>query len=458
MNDPHLSPQDDSSGAASSEPHQPADIPGGLPAISGLPSTSPIEPLAREASKVGPYAALLTANYRRFVSGWFLSTLSLQMMAAALQWEIYERTGSAFALGLVGLCQALPVLAFALPAGHMADLRDRKKILLVAQSATVMVAAGLTFASFFDAPVITLYVLVVCAAIAKAFGAPARGSMFPLIVHPDIFQNAVTWNSAFFHFAATVGPILGGAILVWSGAAWPIYLLTSIGTAVFVFTLLGVKPRPQQIDSGEHSLESMWSGARYLWREKSIFAALTLDLMAVLFGGATALLPVYAKDILHVGPIGFGVLRAAPYVGAVVMALVIAHLPPFKRAGRSLLLSVAAFGLAMIAFGLSRSFALSLVCLLSAGAVDNISVVIRHVLVQTRTPDALRGRVSAVNTVFIESSNELGSFESGAVAALFGPVVSVVSGGIGTIVVVLLIAWRWPALARLKQLRDINEP
>lgn len=405
----------------------------------------------------GPYAALQHPNYRRFVFGWVISSTSLQMMAAAISWEVYARTSDELALGIVGLCQALPVLLFALPSGQLADSHDRKKIVILAQWATVLCTGALAVGAYLEAHIYVIYGLIVCVGSAKAFASPARGSMFPLIVPPEIFQNAVTWNSMFFHCAATSGPIIAGAVMAATGAAWPVFMLTAMGTAVFAVSVVGVKPRAQDRTVEHRDLRSMAAGAKYVWNEKTILGALTLDLMAVLFGGATALMPVFAKNILHCGEIGFGMLRAAPFVGAMLMAFHLAHRPPFKHAGRTLLISVAGFGFVTILFGLSTSFWLSLACLVAAGAVDNISVVIRHVLVQMRTPDALRGRVTAVNTVFIESSNELGSFESGLVASLFTPVISVVSGGIGTIVVVLFAAMRWPALRNLKTLRDDDQ-
>jgi hypothetical protein len=249
-----------------------------------------------------------------------------------------------------------------------------------------------------------------------------------------------------------------------AGAAWPVYLVTALSCLWFAVQCGFIRPyaraeAPVQRAGGIWAkvrpgvlLPGMLEGARHVWREKTVFGALALDLMAVLLGGATALMPVYAKDILHVGPVGLGALKASPYVGALAMAFAMAHRPPMARAGRALLWSVAGFGVCTVVFGVSRSFGLSLAALVVLGALDNVSVVVRHVLVAVRTPDRLRGRVSAVNSVFIESSNELGGFESGLVAKLFGPVASVVSGGIGTVVVVVLMAWWLPELRRLGRL------
>ncbi|MFN7021322.1 MAG: MFS transporter [Phycisphaerales bacterium] len=422
-------------------------------------------------------------DYRRFAGGWIFASLGLQMQGMALGWEIYERTQSAFQLGLVGLLRALPVIALALPAGHLVDTLNRQKMLVATQVAFAAVSLGLAAASLIQAPLLWMYLLIVLSGCARVFNGPSRSSLLPQIVPSELndgatFHNAVTWNAGVFHISATVGPLLGGAIIAVlferagtthhnPSAAWPIYLLSAVGCLVFAATASTMKPRPNRSAPRGLGFKSMLAGMTHLWTEKTILAAITLDLFAVLLGGATALLPVYAKDILHVGPLGLGALRAATPVGALLMTLVLAHRPPFARAGRALLGSVAGFGLCMIVFGLSGSFILSLAALLAAGALDNISVVIRHVLVQMRTPEELRGRVSAVNSVFIESSNELGAFESGAAARLFGSwlgsatagaVASVVSGGIGTVLVVIGIGWWLPEIRRLGRLREETKP
>ncbi len=401
-----------------------------------------------------PYSALRHPNYRRFASGWTVATIALQMQSVAVGWELYERTNSAMALGILGLVQALPVIILALPAGHTADTLDRRRIVFLSQVVYSFCSAALAFLSWSHGPVAAMLAVLTVAACAKAFNSPARGSLLPLLVPEQDFHNAITWNSGVFHFCAAAGPPLGGFVIRWTGAAWPVFAIAAGGALIFAVSLLGVRPRAQQRATGARSLRAMAAGMGYVWREKTILSAITLDLLAVLLGSATSLLPIYARDILDAGPIGLGLLKAAPYAGALLMALLLAHRRPFRRAGRALLLSVAAFGAATIVFGLSRSLPLSLAMLLLAGAADNISVVIRHVLVQVRTPDALRGRVAAVNSVFIESSNELGGFESGLVASLFSPVISVVSGGIGTILVVLGIALIWPQIRRLGSLSE----
>jgi MFS family permease len=402
-----------------------------------------------------PYAAIRHANYRFFAAGFLCSSFGLQMMNLALLWEIYERTGDAFMLGLMGLARALPVVITALPAGQIIDGFRRTRVLVITQAGFALAAALLAFASHAEASPMVILGVVSLAGFIRTFNGPVRSSLLPDIVPRDVFPNAVTWNSGVFQFSAALGPLLGGAMVAWLGVAWPVYLCTSVLCGIFAVLAMFVKPvreLPLAPITLRTMLPGMGEGLRHVWRDKLILSVITLDLFAVLLGGATALLPVYAKDILHVGPVGLGWLRAASFIGAFAMAVAIAHLPPMRRAGPMLLASVATFGVCMIIFGLTTWFWIALGALLVAGAVDNISVVIRHVLVQERTPPHVRGRVSAVNSVFIECSNELGSFESGLIARLFGPVVSVVSGGIGTILVVAAVALAWPQVRKLDAL------
>lgn len=432
----------------------------GSPDFAPATERVPGDPLDVEQLDAAPpphdaYAALRSGNYLRFASGFLFSSLGLQMQSMAVAWEVYERTGNPLDLGLIGLVRAGPVIGLAMVAGHVADSFDRRNVLLVTQSAFALCGLALAVASANAAPVWTLLLILGLMACARAFNGTSRGALLPSIVPPGVFQNAVTWNTVVFHVSAAVGPLLAGGMIVWCGRrAWPVYAAMAVGCGMFALLTRGIHPLEPQRPTGRFTLESMLAGVRHVRRERVILAAMTLDLLAVLLGGATGLMPVFARDILHVGPVGLGLLNAAPFAGAVVMALFLAHRPPFRRAGRALLWSVAAFGAATIVFGFSRSLWLSLVTLFILGAVDNISVVIRHVVVQARTPDDLRGRVSAVNSVFIESSNELGRFESGAVAqafggGVFGAIVSVVSGGIGTMLTVGAVAVGWPELRRM---------
>lgn len=405
------------------------------------------------------YAALKNLNYRRYVVGFFLAATGLQALATAIGWEVYQRTNDPMHLGYTGLARAVPVLLLALPAGHTADVFERKHIIFLSQLGFALCAALLALVSIFHAPIWLIYLILVMTGCCRAFNGPARGSFLPIIVPKSVFQNAVAWSSSAFQAAAVAGPMLAGFLIYLAKDSWPAYALCFFGNLLFAFSVLGIKPLVRPSSSGKYTLSAMLAGMSHVWRERTVLGAITLDLFAVLLGGATVLLPIYAADILHVGPVGLGALRAAPYVGAFLMGVYLAHCPPFKRSGRALLWAVAGFGVGTIVFGFSTNIIVSLVALFFLGAVDNISVVVRHVLVQVRTPDRLRGRVGAVNSVFIECSNELGAFESGLVARLFGPVVSVVAGGVGTILVAGGIGYFIPQLRKLGELReDPSEP
>jgi MFS family permease len=401
-----------------------------------------------------PYRALRFRDFRLLLGGTFVTTLGSQMVSVAVGWELYERTHEAFALGLVGLVQVLPVILLALPAGHVADRFDRKRVVLLSQLLLGLTSLGLALLSFTQGALFLVYTCLLFMGVARAFSQPARSTMTPQAVPPEVFSSAATWSSSAWQLAAVVGPGLGGFLIALTQGAMAVYLVDVGASLVFLVTLGLFRGRKIALSRETASLQSLLAGMSFLWKTKVIMAAITLDLFAVLFGGATALLPVYAKDILEVGPTGLGWLRAAPSIGAVMMVLLISHLPPFRRAGQALLWAVAGFGVATIVFGLSRSFALSLAMLMLLGALDNISVVVRSTLLLLRTPDEMRGRVSAVNSMFISSSNELGGFESGLLAAIFGPIIAVVSGGAGTILVVIAVALIWPEIRRLGRMSE----
>jgi len=409
-------------------------------------------PASTEAAKRDPYAALRYSDYRYFLTGRLAASMGSQMIDVAIGWELYERTNRALALGFVGLVQVLPIILLALPAGHVADRFDRKRVAIA--SLLLLIAASLALAviSFTVAPIPLIYVTLFAIGVALAFHRPAVAALLPQLVPPEKFANAVTWNSVGWQLASVIGPALGGLVIAWRHRAGAVYLIDAGLMLVFVICLTRV--RGQQLARAREAvtIRSLLGGVRFVWHTKVILAAITLDLFAVLFGGATTLLPIFAKDILHVGAEGFGWLRAAPSIGAVIVAILLLGRPPMRRAGKSLLLAVAGFGIATIVFGFSRSFPLSLLMLILAGGLDMISVVVRQTLVQLRTPDDMRGRVSAVNSVFIDTSNELGGFESGAVANWFGPVFSVISGGIGTILVVIAVAMLWPEIRKYGRL------
>jgi MFS family permease len=413
-----------------------------------------------------PYAALRHRDYRLLLAGTVLTSAASQMQSVAVGWELYGRTGSTAALGLVGLAQFLPVLLLSIPAGQAADHLNRKALYLTAQALAALASAGLAALSLAQGPVPLVYPCLVLAGAARAFSAPARWSLLPQVVPANDLPNAVTWNSSGWQVAAVVGPALGGLVLWWADRAAPAYALAAAGALACGGLVAATRPRPAPPRAEPPTLGSLLDGIRFVWNTPLILATITLDLFAVLLGGATALLPVYARDILDVGATGLGCLWAAPAVGAFVTALALAHRPPLQRAGRALLLAVAGFGAATIGFGLSRDPLLSFLLLAVAGAFDNVSVVVRATLVQLLTPDEMRGRVSAVNMIFVESSNKLGEFESGVTAAWFGLVASVVGGGIGTILVVLTVMLRWPQILRLgplhaakaETLEDVREP
>lgn len=406
-----------------------------------------------------PYGALRHRDFRLFTVGLMFANVSSAMQSVAVGWDLYERTGKAWALGGVGLVQILPVLLLALPAGHLADRVDRRRIMLATLTVSMFCSFGLAVFSHMGgtmAPARYTYSLYTCLfinAIARAFHGPANASLWPQLIPSSLYSNAVTWRSGGFQFANVTGPALAGLFIAWQKSAMLVYVVDATLLLSFLLMLLSIKSRPTIHAREPMTLHTLMAGVRFVWQTKVILATVTLDMFAVLLGGATALLPIYAKDILRVGPTGLGWLRAAPAFGALLMVAGQVHMPPPRRAGRALLWAVTGFGMATIVFGLSRSFWLSLAMLALTGALDNISVVVRHSLIQLRTPDAMRGRVSAVNNVFISSSNELGTVESGAVAALFGAIVSVVSGGVGAIVVVIVAAVIWPEIRRLGALQ-----
>jgi MFS family permease len=404
-----------------------------------------------------PYSALRILDYRYYVSGNLLASLGLQMQKVAVGWEIVDRLqhdprAAAMAVGWVGFVQVLPVIFLAIPVGHVIDRSDRKRVIMAAAALMAASSLGLAAASVVQAPLLIMYACLLASGVGRAFSQPAKAAFLPQIVPRDRFSNAVTWNTGGFHLASILGPLLAGGLIYQTHSPALVYTVD----ALFVLTLLSlltlVAGRAYKPHNEPLTLQSLTAGIGFVWRTKLILGAITLDMFAVLLGGAVALLPIYARDILYVNAFGLGCLTAAPAIGALTMTFFLAHRPPMKNAGPALLWAVAGFGVATIVFGVSRNFWLSLTMLLATGALDQISVVVRHTLVQLMTPDAMRGRVAAVNSMFIGASNELGGFESGLVAALFSPVVSVVSGGIGTLVVVAAVASVFQQIRRYGQL------
>jgi len=389
------------------------------------------------------YARLLDAyisfrlrDYRYLLGGAFLSSFGLQMLSVAVSWDLYLQTHSALVLGNVGFVQVAPYLLFSLFAGHIADLYDRRKIMMVTQALYVAASMLLAF-GFHSVPAI--YGCLLLTAIARTFQGPARGAILPQIVPNETLGNAITWNSSAQEIANVSGPALAGLLLATSGSRI-VYALQSVFAILTLIFYSRIASRTATEAAAPRDMKSLLQGIRFVFDNKLILSAVSLDMFGVLFGGATALLPIFAVDILHGGASALGLLRAAPSVGAVLMALSLAHSRRIERAGMALIFTVAGFGAATVLFGLSRNLWLSLGALVAVGAFDNVSVVLRHSLVQTKTPDYVRGRVLAVNNIFISCSNQLGAVESGWTAALMGAAPSVWAGGVATIAVVAVCA------------------
>ena len=390
------------------------------------------------------------------LSGNLLSGFGLQMLSVAVSWDLYLQTRSAVVLGNVGFVQVAPFLLFALPAGHFADRHDRRRIMIATQILLIASSALLLTTSH---SVALIYTCLFLTALSRAFQAPARVASLPNVVPPDLLRNAITWNSSVMELATIGGPAIAGVLLASAGSRTVYGVQFACATLTLVcYQFLRLRTQapgePQYPPSGKPPAPTsgqVVEGIRFVWHDKLILSAISLDLFAVLFGGATALLPIYSVEILHTGARGLGWLRAAPSIGAISMALLQSHSPKAKPAGKVLLWAVAGFGAATIVFGFSRSMWLSLAMLALTGACDNISVVLRQSLVQTHTPDRLKGRVLAVQNIFISCSNQLGAVESGWTAAWFGAVTSVVGGGVATILIVTGFAASAAALRRWRQ-------
>ena len=394
------------------------------------------------------YSSFRHRDYRFLITGTFLSNFGLQMLSVAVSWDLYLQTKSAIVLGNVGFVQVAPFLLFALFAGQAADRGDRRRILILTQ-VIFLAASALLIAGFHS--VAMIYACLFLTASARAFQWPARQATLPHVVPAELITNAVTWNSSALEIASVSGPAVAGLLIAWVGTRTVYVVQTLCATlTVLCFILLRYRTVPNP-NPEPRTIKTLLEGMHFVRDSKLLLSAISLDLFGVLFGGAIALLPIYAVEILHVGVVGLGWLRAAPSIGAVSMAILTAHRPKAKAAGFTLLAAVAGFGAATIVFGLSRSFWLSLLMLLLVGAFDNISVVLRQSLTQTHTPDRLKGRVFAVTSIFISSSNQFGAVESGWTAAWFGAVTSVVGGGIATILVVAICAAVSPQLRNWKQ-------
>jgi MFS family permease len=405
-----------------------------------------------------PYAALRNPDYRWFIASMGFITLGLQMQGVVVAWQVYDRTGDPLALGLIGLAEAIPFLGVALFGGHAADRLNRLRLCLASVLSLAVCSALLcaftwrSMAGPLSRAVLPIYGIIFLTGLVRAFYRPANLALGTDLLPRGLYANGSTWRISVFHAGMVIGPALGGLVYAWRGPvaahACVLVLLLAGGLGML---LLHYVPKPPRASIGS-IFTSLGEGLRFVFSQQLLLGAISLDLFAVLFGGAVAVLPVFAREVLNTGPQGLGALRAAPAIGSVLMGLTMAHLPPLRRAGRTLLVCVAAFGVAMIAFALSRSFLLSLLLLAASGAVDNVSVVLRSTLLQMVTPAHMLGRVSSVNQVFIGSSNEIGAFESGLAARLLGLVPSVVFGGCMTLLVVATTAWRVPELRKMDRI------
>ncbi len=405
-------------------------------------------------ARVDAVAALRHGGFLLYVFGSPVSNAGNLMRTVAVGWEIYARTKDPFSLGLVGLVLAVPVLVLALPAGAAADRYPRKTLILIAQAGLAASGAGLAWASWTGAPIAYTYGFLLASGIFRAIGWPASQAFVTNLVPQAVFANAAMWRSVSYQMSATLGPLAAGFLLA-AYSPGLVYVLDAASSAVLFACLLFIRPGPQERSAETRSWKSLLDGVRFVRRQPVILSTITLDMVAVLFGGATALLPIFATDVLGVGAEGFGWMRAMPSLGAIATGLLLAVRPPMQHAGRAMLWAVAAFGVATIVFGLSTSFPLSLAALFALGAADNVSVVIRSTVLQVLTPDAMRGRVAAVNAVFIGTSNEIGEFESGLVASWLGAVRTVAWGGVLTLATVAAVAARWPALRRVGSLESL---
>lgn len=408
--------------------------------------------------KTDPYQALRYKEFRAFVLARFLITLSLTMQAVVIGYEIYALSKSKFLLGMIGLTEAIPAISIALYGGYLADKSEKRNMLVsfISLYASMCVCLLLlTHKSMVNIigqhhVVLLIFVTIFITGIARSFASPASFGLAAQLVPREVYQSSITWSSAAWQSGAVIGPALGGILLGKMGVTFTFSLIIFF-LCIAIFSLLQIKQKEiQYTPQNEGIIESTKEGLKFVFANKVILSCISLDLFAVLFGGAIALLPVYAIDILHVGAEGLGWLRAAQALGAIIMLLILAYFPIRKNAGKILLAAVLGFGIFIILFGISKLFWFSMFCLIMSGALDGISVSVRHTIVQMATPDNMRGRVSAVNSMFIGSSNEIGEFESGATASLMGTVPAVIFGGTMTCIIVAITYFISPSIRNLE--------
>lgn len=406
----------------------------------------------------GPYAALKIPDYRLYASARFCITLAIQIQSVVVAWQVYEITNDALSLGMIGLAEAIPSVGLSLYAGHIADIVPRKKIIIVCVTTLLLCSAALLWFTFplgkgaLRNGVTPIFSVIFVSGMARGFLSPAFFSFMPQLVPRALYANAVSWNSTLWETATISGLALGGLFYGIFGITTA-YAIDATLTFTGLMLLTSVASRPLPAVSAEEGVgEKIKAGLRFVFKNKLILGAISLDMFAVLFGGAVALLPIFAKEILHVGTLGLGVLRAAPSAGALATAFYITHHPIRRNTGKVLLACVAGFGICMILFALSADFWISLGLLVASGCFDCVSVIIRSTLLQTLTPENIKGRVSAVNHIFVGSSNEIGMFESGVAAEFMGTIPSVIFGGCMTLVVVALVSWLARSLRNLQRL------
>ena len=415
--------------------------------------------------KNDPYAALRYKEFNIFLVVRFAMVFAWTMQFIVIEWEVYSLTKNPLSLGIIGLMEVIPAVSMALFAGHIVDQKEKRNLLIKCILAFSIISLGLflvTKPSIHDSLstkniLYIIYFFVFCGGLIRAFTGPTIFSLLALIVPKKIYPNAATWSSSTWQFAAVLGPALAGFSISWIGVHWSMCLIFAFIAMALIGTFnISTKPilNPK---IGEPIMQSLKEGLRFVFKTKAVFGALTLDMIAVLFGGAVALLPIFAQDILKVGSEGFGILRAAPAVGALIMMFISAHIPLTKNAGIKLLIAVFGFGLSIIVFGLSNIFWLSTFALFFSGITDGISMIIRQTILQLKTPDHMRGRVASVNSMFVGSSNELGAFESGFTAKIMGTVTAVVFGGIMTLITVVSTGIISPTFRKLDLTKDVEE-
>ncbi len=405
-----------------------------------------------------PYAALRFPDFRLLIGASFLASLAQAILSVIVGWELYVRTHSALALGMVGLVQIVPNVVMSIPAGHFVDRHDQKRIMVFATLLNAVAALGLAALSEFKGPLVAIYACLFMIGLGGAFRSPTQGVLLASVVTAEGYGNPAAWSGSARQLASVLGPAIGGLGVALFTDAAPVFAAAAGMLGLAAIAMTGLHPREIERAAEKVTKDSLLAGIRFIRDTKVLLAAITLDMVAVLLGGATALMPIFAEDVLHVGATGLGLMRAAPAVGAVLMSFAIAHRGPFAHAGPTLLATVAAFGFATILFGSSRSIVLSLFALALLGAFDAISVVIRDTLELAFTPDQMRGRVGAVAFIFVGMSNEFGEFESGLAAAVLGATTAVIVGGIGTLLVVPIIALAWPQVRRLGRIEPHKAP